>query len=544
MPPSEPLILNREVILPFAIMLLLLGLLVAMFTQTGWSWQLAIVPACLICGLAALFIALLHPWERSQQQHGDAIEMQRPDDGATQSSDEALGHARDTTPELPAATQLSSSDREAVSEAVATLASVVALAQNCHALLAQQYATLESTTQKQHDAIRSASHDPLTGAVTHSTFMTRLSLDVEISRQHERTLAVAVFDVEGFSNFNRRYGYGFGDELLALIADRMRSALDQRMLFGRIGGDRFAVMMAGVSFGEAQSVVQQLRHRVERTPIAVPVDDEQGGQSTNVKVALRVGLALCPDDGYSAEALINLATDAIVSTKHAHNPLNMDLSPGQAPPPPQPGVEEPTLPLATPNAAPMSAIEVIARQHSGIVALTTALESRHPFSVPQAQNLAELAEETALHLGRSIEEARLVGLAVLLHDVGNLGISLDILNKLDPLTTEEWSFVREHPRLGERLLTSVGGLLAALAPMVAAQRERWDGSGYPDHLVGEVIPLGARIVAVCDVYGALISERPYRSAYSREEAIMELRRCSGTQFDPQVVTAFIAALEQ
>ncbi len=119
----------------------------------------------------------------------------------------------------------------------------------------------------------------------------------------------------------------------------------------------------------------------------------------------------------------------------------------------------------------------------------------------------------------------------LLHDVGKIGIPDELLHKAGPLSDEEWKVMREHPVIGERILANVPGL-EAVALAVRHEHERWDGDGYPDGLVGAEIPLASRIVLACDAWNALQSDRPYRAALPREDALAELRRCSGTQFDP------------
>jgi two-component system, cell cycle response regulator len=135
------------------------------------------------------------------------------------------------------------------------------------------------------------------------------------------------------------------------------------------------------------------------------------------------------------------------------------------------------------------------------------------------------------------EELDEVVRAAELHDVGKMAIPDEILHKPGPLTDEEWSFVRQHTIIGERILGAAPALLA-VAKLVRASHEHWDGSGYPDGLAGETIPLGARVVAVCDAFDAMTTSRPYRDAMSVEEALTEIRACSGTQFDPTVVEAF------
>ncbi|MGH2978476.1 MAG: HD-GYP domain-containing protein, partial [Solirubrobacterales bacterium] len=127
--------------------------------------------------------------------------------------------------------------------------------------------------------------------------------------------------------------------------------------------------------------------------------------------------------------------------------------------------------------------------------------------------------------------------AASLHDIGKTAIPDSILDKPGPLNAEEWEFMRTHTAIGERILCAAPALTEA-ARLVRSSHERWDGSGYPDRLAGERIPLGARIIAVCDAYDAMVSKRSYRSRMSVEVALEELRRCAGSQFDPQVVDAF------
>ncbi len=381
-------------------------------------------------------------------------------------------------------------------------------------------------------------YDPLTGAITHSALMSRLEADVAFAMEHDRPLALAIFDLDHFRTINTLYGYAFGDEVLFAVAERLRSRLSEDALLARLGADRFAVVWAGTHFAQARAVTEGILTALGAEPLTLT--QAANGHTERVRVTLRAGLALCPDDGRSAAALLELAEQALAHSG-SFNALR-DTDEHLALPSGGAFAEQQGQEPSPANVA-LSYLDVMLAKNGSIQALASAMEARDIEGIDHARNLAELAQETALLLGRSVEESRLVGLAALLHDVGNLGIPAEILQKSDPLSTEEWAFVREHPHLGERLLTSVGGVLAAIAPIIAAQRERWDGSGYPLGTRGEAIPLGARIVAVCDVYGALISDRPYRRAFTHAEALGELERCSGTQFDPAVVAAFISSAD-
>jgi HD-GYP domain-containing protein (c-di-GMP phosphodiesterase class II) len=169
--------------------------------------------------------------------------------------------------------------------------------------------------------------------------------------------------------------------------------------------------------------------------------------------------------------------------------------------------------------------------------LLQALQERDPELGTHLDDVGRLAHATALKLGLPQELTEHVRTTGELHDVGKVAIPDAILNKPGPLDDSEWAFVRRHSEIGERIVGAAPAL-ADIAPLVRATHERWDGHGYPDGLAAYAIPLAARIVAVCDAYDAMITERPYQRAMAPASALQEMRRCAGTQFDPDVVDAF------
>jgi HD-GYP domain-containing protein (c-di-GMP phosphodiesterase class II) len=185
------------------------------------------------------------------------------------------------------------------------------------------------------------------------------------------------------------------------------------------------------------------------------------------------------------------------------------------------------------NGAGVQASEVLLRT----------MRAKQPELDQRAGHVARLAARVAHRLAVSGEPLDEVLRAAQLHDIGKVGVPDAILNKRSELTDGEWEFVRNHTILGERILQGAPAL-RPIARLVRASHERWDGTGYPDRLRGDEIPLGARIIAVCDAFDAMISERPYSAAKTHAEALGELRRCAGTQFDPEIVAAFEQVLAE
>jgi two-component system cell cycle response regulator len=194
----------------------------------------------------------------------------------------------------------------------------------------------------------------------------------------------------------------------------------------------------------------------------------------------------------------------------------------------------------------MYAVKATSRKSAGrqtTDVLLRVLAERDPRLATHLDDVTELCAGVCARLRLPEEEVAPILQAASLHDVGKSAIPQEILDKPGPLTGEEWAFMRRHTLIGERIL-GVAPALADAAKLVRSSHEAYDGGGYPDGLRGEAIPLGARIIAICDAYDAMTSMRPYRAAMSSEVALAELHRCAGAQFDPAVVDAFTAELRE
>jgi putative nucleotidyltransferase with HDIG domain len=180
--------------------------------------------------------------------------------------------------------------------------------------------------------------------------------------------------------------------------------------------------------------------------------------------------------------------------------------------------------------------------HGTAKLLADVVEADDAYTAQHSRHVVELALAVAAGLGLGPAARRRVELGALLHDIGKLAVPDAILNKQGPLDKVEWAIMQQHTAVGGRMLSAAGPELAEIAPIVRSSHERVDGRGYPDGLTGHQIPIEARIVACCDAFSAMTTDRPYRAARPYREAIAELRACAGTQFDGRVVEALVSAV--
>jgi HD-GYP domain-containing protein (c-di-GMP phosphodiesterase class II) len=186
-----------------------------------------------------------------------------------------------------------------------------------------------------------------------------------------------------------------------------------------------------------------------------------------------------------------------------------------------------------------SALELSDAYRGTAFLLGDVVEADDAYTGSHSRHVVDLVLGVADVLGLSPDDRRDAEFVALLHDVGKIRIPSEIINKPGPLDAEERAIIETHTIEGERMLEQVGGLIGHVGELVRSCHERWDGGGYPDGLAGEDIPLIARIVCACDAYSAMTTDRSYRKALGRDEALDELRRCAGTHFDPQVVDAIL-----
>ena len=346
--------------------------------------------------------------------------------------------------------------------------------------------------------------DPVTGLLALRSFRARLSEEAMRAQRFQRPLSLAILAVEDFDVIEIKRGFKAADELLVAIARRLADGIRSQDLVGRIGADQFGILLIDTPAEEA-------RDRLER----LITELEKAGECIVSGTSVSMGIA-----GFEREmSPEGLLAAARIACRHAEG-----AGGGQAA-------------LASEQAA----VDAPKGPREAIEALAVALTERDRYTGEHSEAVIEMSAGVARNLGLRTAEVERIRSAALLHDIGKVAIPDEILHKPGPLSDREWVLMREHPVIGERILSVLPGM-SGVARIVRHEHERWDGGGYPDGLSGEEIPLGSRIIIAADTYHAITSDRPYRAARSHAEAIEELTRCAGTQFDPKVTAALVGYL--
>jgi diguanylate cyclase (GGDEF)-like protein/putative nucleotidyltransferase with HDIG domain len=345
--------------------------------------------------------------------------------------------------------------------------------------------------------------DPLTG------LRNRRGFEADLAACRDRQ-ALVICDLDHFKRVNDTLGHPAGDDVLQRFADLLRAGTRDGDAAVRLGGEEFALVLAGVGEGEALAVAERLR---------AAVADEF--RDFPVPISVSMGIADAPPGG-DPEPLVRAANRALFAAKR----LGRDR-------------------CVVHHADTLAMLDALADDRAGeqlaaAVLLAETLDLRDVATARHSETVGRYAEQIALELGLPADHVERLRVAGVLHDIGKLGISDAVLLKPGSLVASEWEQIERHPEVGARILEHAN--LRDVASWVLAHHERVDGAGYPRGLAGDAIPLEGRVLAVADAYEAMTADRPYRRALSHEIARAELRRGAGTQFDPQVVEAFLRAL--
>jgi two-component system cell cycle response regulator len=299
----------------------------------------------------------------------------------------------------------------------------------------------------------------------------------------------AFYDLDGFKQYNDVFGHSAGDALLMRLGNRLAAVVDGHGSAYRLGGDEFCLLL------DCEAA--------EGDPLLAQAEAALSDAGNGFDIGSSSGSVTMPREAVTPELALKVADERMYAQK---------------------GTGRRSAEHQTRDVLLQILRERGRDQHDHLTEV-----ARHSVAVARRMGLPPVV----------IDEVRR---AAQLHDIGTIAIPAEILRKPGPLDDDEWAFVRQHTIIGERVLAAAPAL-RRVATLVRMTHERWDGCGYPDGLAGEEVAVGARIVALCDAYDAMVSPRTYRTAMSHADALDEVRRCSGSQFDPAVVEAFLAAVE-
>ena len=331
-----------------------------------------------------------------------------------------------------------------------------------------------------------ANTDPLTTLPNRRKLMADLDEAVQGLGRGSR-LQLVLFDLDGFKQYNDSFGHPAGDALLVSLGSRFDQAMAPHGVAYRMGGDEFCAVYRLDETEDDRIVVD--------TGCAALTDHGEG-----FYVSASYGSVLLPQEAGEAEDALRLADQRLYEHK---------------------------------SYSPMRGTSLARNM------LLQALTERSSSLAAHLARVAELAKLLAEELRLPAVEVAEIRMAAELHDIGKVAMPETILAKPGTLTDDEWLLIKQHTVIGERIITAAGSSLHEVGRLVRSSHERLDGTGYPDALAGDEVPFGARIVAVCDAFDAMMTTRPYSPALRCDEALAELERCAGSQFDPAVVDAFV-----
>jgi diguanylate cyclase (GGDEF)-like protein/putative nucleotidyltransferase with HDIG domain len=388
-----------------------------------------------------------------------------------------------------------------------------------------------------------ANTDTLTGLYTHRGFQEVLSSELKRASDNNTELSIIMLDINNISKINRELGHAKGDEVIKLLAEKVKQNIRSTDKAGRYGGDEIAIVLPDTNTADAKYLAEYITYCLSCCFV-----DDVG------PVKVSVGIATFPECSREQEKLLLLAEQAtyISQAKGYKEGMSAIVSSSDF--------------NFWDDDALNSFAEVVAKRHSQLgvnfeeelvhkfnneqivsqnhlmelaYSLTGAIEAKDPYTKGHSTSVSRYSEALARAINLPEDEVQRIKLGALLHDVGKIGIPENVLKKPDKLSDDEWEIMKQHPVIGAEKVLGPNEALRDLIPIVKYHHERIDGKGYPNKLKGDEIPLGAKIVAVADTFHALISDRPYRKGLSVDTACKILKEGEGKQWDADLIRHFI-----
>lgn len=376
------------------------------------------------------------------------------------------------------------------------------------------YVKTESEHIEQLQAM--VNEDGLTGVYNHRFFRDILRDIIKFSELQKKSVSMLFIDIDYFKYYNDLYGHQKGDEILKSIGAILKKNARRNDVVARYGGEEFAIILPDTAENEAILIAEKIRTEIEETYF------EGEENQPNGKITVSMGVSVYPEKAKNDIELIKSSDDALYRAKffdknrvEIYTSILDEL---------KNDIEEKHIDLIT-----------------SIKTLISVVNAKDRYTYGHVERVVVYTRMLAEKLDLSDEDKKLLIYGAYMHDIGKINISKDILNKKMPLTNEEWEILKQHPADGIEIIKSVESL-KDISPIILYHHERYDGKGYPSNLKAEEIPFNARLLTVVDSFDAMTSDRPYNRRKTYKEAIEELERCSGTQFDPDITKAFIEIL--
>ena len=382
-----------------------------------------------------------------------------------------------------------------------------------------------------------ALRDSQTGLYNHRYLEEVIEAEFYRARRYAHPISVLMLDIDYFKSINDVYGYPFGDLVIQQLAQQLKMMVRRYDIVIRFSGEEFIILCPGTERSTALTLAQRLLDAFNLYNF--------GDKKHRVKLKISMAVASYPEDKIvKGIDLIELAEHMVAKIKEdGGNKVYTSIDVGRK--------KYPALEKFEKGAAVNILKKKIGKLNKqanqslieAIFAFAKTIEVKDHYTGEHVEKTVHYATEIAKALGLSKEEIDRINQAAMLHDLGKIGISEKILLKRGKLTPKEFEIIKTHPQLGVDIIRPIQ-FLHAIIPLMLYHHERWDGKGYPTRLRGEDIPIGARIIAVADVYQALISDRPYRKAFPKNEVLKIMKEGAGTQFDPQIISVFLKILKE
>ena len=375
--------------------------------------------------------------------------------------------------------------------------------------------------------------DPHTGLYNHRYFKEIIESEFYRAKRYNQLLSLIFIDIDYFRSVNDAYGYKFGDLVLKQFALRLKKSVRMHDYVVRFGDEEFVIVLPGSSKSGALELGQRIANSIKMFTF--------GDEKNAARLRVSMAIVSYPEDGMSRSSdFIEIADKILNRAKEFGGDRICTISDML-----DSSIVNDKITTAKHLKQKLAKLTKKSNQSSieSIFAFAKTIELKDHYTGNHVERTVYYANEIAKRLRLPAEDIKLIEQASMLHDLGKIGISEKILLKKGPLTRREFKKIKNHPRIGVDIIRPIQSF-HGLLPLILYHHERWDGKGYPFGLKGNEIPIGARIIAIADVYEALISDRPYRKALPKKEALRIIKENSGKQFDPKIADVLMEVLKK